>query len=369
MPSLEAYRNAEKGLTAAEQEINRLSKQRETLEARKTEVIKKATAENAKLRREVQLQTREYAANANTIEELRAKAARLTDTWIKTTRGTREYRNALRELSKVQKELRKEEAGGGIFGRNVGNYPKILSSLKGIAAGFLSIQTAFRVLKGATKTIVDFEEANANLATILGKNRSEITDLTESAKQLGSTTEWMASQVTDLQTELAKLGFDEIEIQNMQASVLQFATAMGADLSQAAALAGASLRAFDLDSTETERVTSVMAVGANKSALSFEYLETAMSTIAPVARTFGFGIEDTVALLGTLSNAGFDASSAATATRNILLNLADANGKLAKTLGGPVSTIEELAGGLQKLRDDGIDLATTLELTDKRSGI
>ena len=72
-------------------------------------------------------------------------------------------------------------------------------------------------------------------------------------------------------------------------------------------------------------------------------------------------------MLGKLADAGFDASSSATATRNILLNLADGSGKLAKALGKPVKTLPELVNGLQSLKDKGVDLNTTLELTDKRS--
>ncbi len=68
-----------------------------------------------------------------------------------------------------------------------------------------------------------------------------------------------------------------------------------------------------------------------------------------------------------MSNAGFDASSAATATRNILLNLADTNGELAKALGGPVNNLDDLVGGLRKLNGEGVNLAKALELTDKRS--
>lgn len=74
-----------------------------------------------------------------------------------------------------------------------------------------------------------------------------------------------------------------------------------------------------------------------------------------------------MALLGKLADAGFDASMSATATRNILLNLADGNGKLAKALGEPVKTLPELVVGLKKLKEQGVDLNTTLELTDKRS--
>ena len=74
-----------------------------------------------------------------------------------------------------------------------------------------------------------------------------------------------------------------------------------------------------------------------------------------------------MALLGKLADAGFDASMSATATRNILLNLADGSGELAKALGGPVNTLPELVAGLKKLKAQGVDLNTTLELTDKRS--
>ena len=72
-------------------------------------------------------------------------------------------------------------------------------------------------------------------------------------------------------------------------------------------------------------------------------------------------------MLGKLADAGFDASMSATATRNILLNLADGSGKLALELGKPVKTLPDLVDGLKTLRDRGVDLNTTLELTDKRS--
>ena len=47
--------------------------------------------------------------------------------------------------------------------------------------------------------------------------------------------------------------------------------------------------------------------------------------------------------------------------------MADSNGKLAKALGGPVKNLDDLVAGLKRLDAAGIDLATALELTDKRS--
>ena len=184
---------------------------------------------------------------------------------------------------------------------------------------------------------------------------------------MGATTKYTASQATELQIELAKLGFTKKEILDSTSAILRFAQATGAELSEAAALSGAALRMFNADTKDTEQYVSAMAIATSKSALSFSYLATALPIVGPVAKAFNCTIEDTLALLGKLADAGFDASSSATATRNILLNLADGSGKLAKALGKPVKTLPELVNGLQSLKDKGVDLNTTLELTDKRS--
>jgi len=222
-------------------------------------------------------------------------------------------------------------------------------------------------LRDAISTIIEFEKKNSTLAAILGTTKKSIKDLTDEARRLGATTSYTAAQVTELQIELAKLGFFKEDIKAMTPSVLKFAKAVDTDLASAATLAGATLRIFNLDAEDTERALSTMAIGTTSSALNFEYLNSAMSTVGPVANSFGFTIEETTALLGALANSGFDASSAATATRNILLNLADSSGKLALALGGPVDNLDDLVKGLKKLNSEGIDLNKALELTDKRS--
>lgn len=237
----------------------------------------------------------------------------------------------------------------------------------GVGIAVQGAQALFRGLRNGVKTIADFEQANVNLSTILGVNVKDMQALTDSALALGRTTEYTASQVTQLQTELAKLGFGKGSILSMQKYILEFATAMGVDLGEAAEVAGSTLRSFNLSGKDTEDALSVLVEGANRSALSFERYKTSIGTVFPVAKTFGFTLRDVVALLGSLANAGFDASSAATATRNILLNLADSSGKLAKRLGEPVKTFDGLFDGLIKLRKEGVNLAEALELTDRRS--
>lgn len=246
----------------------------------------------------------------------------------------------------------------------VGSMVKGMVGAQAVISGF---QKLIGLFKSGAQSIVDFEAANSKLAAILGTTSKNIKDLTTDAQRLGAATKYTASQATALQIELAKLGFSKNEILQSTEGILKFAQATGAELPEAAALAGAALRMFNADTSETERYVSAMAVATTKSALSFSYLQTAMPIVGPVAKAFNFQIEDTLALLGKLADSGFDASMAATALRNIFLNLADSNGLLAKSLGGAVKTLPELVNGLKKLKEQGVDLNTTLELTDKRS--
>lgn len=243
----------------------------------------------------------------------------------------------------------------------------LTKSLAGMAAGLVGVRALVKGVGDAVNTMKEFERANSELAAVLGKSASEINGLTESAMELGRRTSFTAAEVTSLQTSLARLGFSEGQITAMQESVLKFAAAVGTDLASAADFSGAALRAFGMKASDSRQLLDLMAASTSKSALSFSKLQTSISVVGPVAASFGLNARDTVALLGVLSNAGFDASSAATALRNILLSLADSNSKLVQGLGHTATTMPEIIDALQELSDRGVDLNTQLEMTDKRS--
>ena len=280
------------------------------------------------------------------------------------------YKSALDGLGKAMQGLM-GNAGQLASGLGVGGLGGSFSSL---AAGAGPVGLAVAAVSGFTAAMVsgvdtarEYQKAVSVLQSITGSTKEGLKELTEQARQLGATTTYTATEVIQLQTELAKLGYSQSDILNMTDSVLYFAQATGASLADASSMTGAALRMFEKDTTDTQEFVDKLAASTTKSALSFSYLDTALSQVSPVANAFGFNIEDVLALLGQLANAGFDASSAATATRNILLNLADANGDLAKSIGHPVKNLDDLVAGLQQLDAEGIDLAQSLELSDKRS--
>ena len=277
------------------------------------------------------------------------------------------YNQMTRSAKQGDKALKKLDKQVGDNFRNVGNYKGAIQGLIGTLGTLGAGVGIGQIFRNVTGIMIDFDQAQADLTAISGKTKGELKDLTAQAKQLGATTQFSATQITEMQIELAKLGFTSDQILESTRAVSNFASATGTDMASASKVAGSSLRAFGLEAREMERVVSVLGVATTKSALSFSDYETAMSQVAPVSKAFGFSIEDTTTLLAQLKNAGFDASKGAIATKNILLNLADANGELAQEIGRPVTSLDDMAVAFEELEAKGIDLAKALDLTDKRS--
>lgn len=391
------YKDLLVSLKSEQKEQNRLNKEQiigegelEKIRARGVKSIQEANDQNRKLRYSVkQIKDGDVEAIAQRrkyneiIERNTEYIRRNSDAMTKQKMDIGGYKDAIRDAINSLKSGGNTMQNFGIIANNTSGILKtkftsglnqVTSGVGNMVKGFVGAQAIvggvrrlIGLLSDGVRTIMDFEQANANLQAILRTTKEGMQDLSFDAKRLGASTRYTASEVTALQIELAKLGFSKNEILSSTGAILKFSQATGASLAESSKLAGATIRAFNKDTRDTEDVVASMAIATTKSALSFEFLNTAMSTIAPVAESFGFGLEDTLALLGKLADAGFDASSASTATRNILLNLADDNGKLAKSLGGGVKNLDELVKGLVKLRDSGIDLGETLELTDKRS--
>ena len=361
-----------------EQELEKLAQQRERTEQQrqKTRVqtrkeeerLAKIKAKNLKLAKQ---ENSTYAMQSKKLNELRK---RYKDLAIQNKQNTTEGKKLLKTIQQLDTRLKKVDKSVGQSQRNVGNYTsawgKLGMRLKSVASAFGligGVMGAVSVIKSAFNVVVNFDSAIANLGAITNATDEDLNALTENAKKLGETTKFTATEVAGLSVELAKLGFTTDEILASTDSILALASATGTDLANASFIAGSTLRAFNLEANEMDRVASVLGVATTKSALNMEFLGTAMSKVAPVSSALGFSIEDTTALLGTLANAGFDASTSATATRNILLNLADSSGDLAKALGRPIKNVDDLVPALAELEAKGIDVATALELTDKRS--
>ena len=239
-----------------------------------------------------------------------------------------------------------------------------------LTGGLIAATTAYRqmvkIVSSAIKTFTKFEFEMAKVRAITGATDKDFKKLTTTAQQLGRTTFFTASQVAELQVNFGKLGFSTQEILDAQEATLLLATATQSDLGRAAIVAGAAVRGFALDAAETARVVDVMAVAFTSSALDIEKFQTSMTKVAPISAAANITLESTTAVMGTLTDAGIEASIAGTSLRNIFLKMQDPASDLSKHLGFTVNSSEDLEKALKKLNSESLSNAEMMELVDLR---
>jgi TP901 family phage tail tape measure protein len=239
-----------------------------------------------------------------------------------------------------------------------------------MGASILAAATAFttitRTIGSAIRSFRDFEFQMAKVKAVTGASEKDFHKLTKTAKELGRSTFFTAQQVAELQTNFGKLGFSTQEILDAQEATLLLATATDADLGRAAIVAGAAVRGFGLDANETARVVDVMTKAFSSSALDIEKFQTSMTKVAPIAAGANITLESTSAVMGTLTDAGIEASIAGTSLRNIFLKMQDSSSDLSKHLGFTVNSSDDLQKALTMLNKEGLSNEEIMSLVDLR---
>lgn len=196
--------------------------------------------------------------------------------------------------------------------------------------------------KSAFDTFSQFENSMMKVNTVTGATVEEFASLTASAKRLGSTTQFTASQVSELQLVLGRKGFDPTQIEGMEAAILDLALATGEDLTLAADTVGASLNAFNLDAKESGRVANVLASAAANSSIQLSTFSTAFGHAGASANAVGVEVEELSAMMGVLMDNGIKASKAGTGLRKVFVELNERGIPFGETL-------EHLASGQMSL--------------------
>lgn len=227
--------------------------------------------------------------------------------------------NALnQQLNKFGATVNAQTASISNFEKRIATIQRSLGSL-GVAFGAFQIGT---VIVDSVRRIADFEKQMDTVAAIAGATGKEFERLREDALRLGAASQFTATQVAELQTEFGRLGFTTDEIIAATEATIDLATATGEDLAKSADVAGSTIRAFGLSAEETGRVVDVMAESFNRTALGLDNFTESMKYVAPVARAANISVEETTALLGILADSGIRGSSAGTALRRIITDLA-----------------------------------------------
>jgi hypothetical protein len=237
----------------------------------------------------------------------------------------------------------------GSIGRVVQSFKALKVALlsSGIGAIIVAVGALTGLFAAATKKGADFAKQMSTLKAVSGASAEQMNALSESAKELGSSTQFTAIQVGELQTEFAKMGFSTQQILDSTKATLDLAASMEVDLASAAMLAGSTVNAFGLEAEDTQRVVDVLAKSTSSSALDFGSLTESLKMAAPIAKSTGVSIEETAAMLGVLANTGIKGSLAGTGLSKTFIEL----NKKGIDLKDALDTVNKSSNGLNTAID------------------
>jgi TP901 family phage tail tape measure protein len=179
--------------------------------------------------------------------------------------------------------------------------------------------------------------ADLNLQTQEGQRTLEELGIT--ARQVGATTEFTATQAGEGLEFLALAGLSATQSMTALPEVVDLATASQLDLSRATDISTDTLGAFNLMTEDTiqlqanmARVNDVLAATSASANTDVEQLFEAIGNGAATFSNAGQSIETFSALAGKMANATIKGGEAGTALRNVMLRLSDPSAEAADEL-------------------------------------
>lgn len=218
-----------------------------------------------------------------------------------------------------QREMGRFGQGSERAGRQVADLSRHLMQARTLMAS-LGVGLG---LGQAIRTIGDFQQSMAGVSAVTRATADELAEMSATARQLGATTRFSASEAAEGMRFLGMAGFQTSAIVKAMPSVLNLAAAAQLDLGRAADITSNIMSAFGIQAEETARIADALAVTAASANTDISQMGEAMRFVGPVANAMGISMEQTAAAVGTLSNAGIQAGAAGTGLRRILSELAN----------------------------------------------
>ena len=167
----------------------------------------------------------------------------------------------------------------------------------------------------------DFDDQMSTVQAVTGATADELQSLRDQARELGKDTRYSATEAASAQENLARAGFSTNEIMESLPHNLNLATAGALDLATASEITASTIRGFQLETSDAERVSDVLAKTAAITKTNVAGLGESFSIVAPVASTLGLDLEEVSAATGILGDNAIEGSQAGNMLRRGLLNL------------------------------------------------
>lgn len=240
--------------------------------------------------------------------------AKVIDAVLKLTdQFTPVLKNAQKAISQTSKQAMRAGKEIQKVGKNIEKVGKGLS---------VSVTAPLAAIGAASiKTTMDFDASMSKVKALSQSTAEDLKLLRDSAIEWGGKTAWSAAEVSEAFQYMALANWDTPEMLDGIGGALNTASATGEDLKMVTDIITDGLSAFGLTAKDATMFGDVLTATALNSNTTIEMLGEAFKYAAPLAGTFGFGVQDTALALGLMANSSIKASNAGTAMRKIFAAL------------------------------------------------
>lgn len=283
-------------------------------------------SEEAK-RLEKALQTLERRTNsyntqiANTNTELLQNEQAIREVNAEIAKGSEEHRSFSQGLTNIGLGIGKL----GLDGMKL-SVKAVTEEVKLAAEGLAAYTSAVAaaalgIAKFATGVGTSFEAGMSGVEAIANATGDEMNMLTEKAKELGSSTKFTATEVSEGFNYMAMAGWSAEEMMEGIDGVINLAAASGEDLGLVSDIVTDSLTAFKMSADDAGRYADILAQASSNANTNVAMMGETFQYCAPIAGALGYKVDDMATAIGLMANAGIKGSMAGTSLRSIMTNL------------------------------------------------
>lgn len=340
------------------------------------EQIKEAQSATYRLSQQLQNQNTAVKAQEGSIQQLKTELRAATLHYENMSRAERESSagTALKaHISQIKSELTSANLEATNMYKNIGDTSKaekglssITKKVKEFGLQMATIATGgsfVRLGQSAVDLGRKFYDGMAQVKAVTQATDVEMMKLTDTARELGRTTKFHATDAAKAMENLSRGGFSTNEVLMSINKTLEMAQANAIDLDTSSDVLIRALRGFKMPVNEENvaRVSDVLSQASRKSATNVTEMAQAFKNAAPFAGALNIPIEQVSAALGVLADSGTRGADAGTAMRMALLGLANPTSKAGKVFQEYGITIDQvelktkgLAGVFEELEKSGI---------------
>ncbi len=273
-----------------------------------------------------------------------------------------QYREALANLNQIRAQrdqladriraVRSGGAGGaggsGGGGRSGGDYSaagNLLSTFSRYAIGYGGLYQVLNLVTQLKTEIIELDRAFYSIKAVTQATDIEMKAISRSIREVALNTNFSTREIAAAAEVLGQAGVAPAEMDGVLASTARFASATNSSLQVAADLLTTVRTVFKEleDATIADQLTKAI----NLSKLTAEDLKTILSLTSQTAASYNIDLEQMLAAVTTLRNAGVKPSTVATGLRQAMLEVFNPDTATLKALGKRYQEMGENLGAEQ----------------------